>query len=212
MRGPGMSSIRRLAVLVLSMSSVIITSCDTGLSTSPESRASSDLHLLHVAAETPPLDTSRLSFYAVKGRATGIQLKFHARPGSSDSLALLKLQIGQGALDRHPDGSPIAQGDSVLISMRVVDSYHLVVDFQPEGLRFSATDRPILIFSWAGCGDDLNYDGRIDASDNVIVDRLGIWRQESKGLPWFKQNGVTSRATREVSASISGFTGYALAF
>jgi hypothetical protein len=212
MPGSSMSIPRRCAVLLCFVSLAAAASCDSDGPTAPESRTTAELNFLHVAAGTPPLAARQASFYAVKGRATGISVYFRAANGSTDSLKLLDLNVGPNALDRRPDGTTIAPGDSVLISLTVTDPYHLVVDFQPAGLTFAAADRPVLRLSWAGCGNDLNYDGRVDANDDAVASQLGIWRQESASLPWFKQDAVTSKGTREVTTEIPGFTGYALAF
>jgi hypothetical protein len=194
------------------MALAVALSCDSDGPTAPESRTSDELNFLHVAAGTPPLSATQVNFYAVKGRATGIDVYFHATAGSTDSLKLLGFHVGPNALDRRPDGTTIAQGDSVLISLTVIDPYHLVVDFQPAGLKFSPADLPTLSLSWSACGNDLNYDGRIDANDDLVVNKLDIWRKESASLPWFKQDGVISKDAREVTTGIPGFTGYALAF
>jgi hypothetical protein len=207
-----MSILRRCALLLCFLSLAAAASCDSDGTTAPESRTSAELNFLHVAAGTPPLSATHASFYAVKGRATDISIYFHAAAGSTDSLKLLDLHVGPNALDRRVDGTMIAQGDSVLISLTVTDPYHLVVDFQPAGLTFAAADRPVLTLSWSGCGNDLNYDGKVDANDDAVVSELAIWRQESTSLPWFRQDGVISRGVREVTTQIPGFTGYALAF
>ena len=207
-----MSFPRTLRAALAVTLSLAIVSCGDDTITAPESRAPGDLNLLHVAPGTPPLVTTQLSFYAVRGRSTGADLYFHASAGQSDSLKLLTFRVGPNALDRRPDGSVIAQGDSVLISVAVVDPYHLVLEFEPSGLKFSETDQPTLAISWAACGDDLNYDGKVDAGDDLVAGTLGIWRQESASLPWYKEAGVILKSTREVAAQIPGFTGYALAF
>lgn len=207
-----MSILRRSSILLCFVPLVVAASCNSDGATAPESRTSDDLNFLHVASGMPPISTTHVSFYAVKGRATGVDIHFHAAAGSTDSLKLLELHVGPNALDRRPDGTAIAAGDSLLISLTVTDPYHLVVDFQPAGLTFAASDRPVLTLSWAGCGNDLNYDGRVDANDDLVVSKLGIWRQEGSSLPWFKQDGVISRGEREVTTRIPGFTGYALAF
>lgn len=191
---------------------LVIASCNSDTATGPEGRTSDELNFLHVAYGTPPLTATRVSFYAVKGKATGVDLYFHAAPGSSDSLRLLSFRVGSNSLDRRPDGSAIVPGDSLLISLTVSDPYHLVVDFQPAGLSFATSEPPTLVFSWAACGDDLNYDGKVDATDDQVAGNLGIWRQESANLPWFRQDGVISKSARQVTAQIPGFTGYALAF
>ena len=85
-----------------------------------------------------------------------------------------------------------------------------MIDFQPSGLRFSANDLPKLKISFAACGDDLNYDGRVDGTDASMQASLSMWRQESPFQPWTKVPSSVSTSVKDVNAQLSGFTGYAL--
>jgi hypothetical protein len=181
-------------------------------STAPEARAESDLHLLHVSSASPSLAATQVSFYAVKGKPGGADLWYHAQPGQTDSLKFVGFRVGAASLDQRPDGSAIAQGDSILITLTVSDPTHLVVTLEPSGLKFSSSDQPTFRMFWVACGDDLNYDGKVDAADTALTQQFSIWRQETAGQPWIKLSSVVVGATKEVDGQLSGFTGYALAY
>ena len=200
----------RLIILLLAVVAVPLFSCTD--STAPESRNGDQLRLLHVTADVPALVATQKSFYAVKGRASSVDFSYHARPGETDSLRFLEFRIGASSLDRRPDGSAIAPGDSVLITITVTDPTHMMVDFQPSGLRFSPTDPPKLRMFWAACGDDLNYDGSVDAYDTAIAQQISIWRREDVSQPWFKLTSAVAPELQEVDAQLSGFTGYAISY
>ena len=180
--------------------------------TAPEGRSLSDLHQLHVSSSYPALAATQASFYAVKGKSAGVDLWYHARPGSTDSVKFVEFRMGPMALDRRPDGSPVALGDSVLITLTVTDATHLTIDYQPAGLTFSVVDQPTLKMFWVACGDDLNYDGKVDDADAALSQQFSIWRQESPGAPWFKVPSFVAQGTKEVDAHLEGFTGYAVLY
>jgi hypothetical protein len=208
--GQFMRSSTHLSRLFTSLTVLAILSCtDT---TGPEIRAESDLHLLRVSSGSPPLAATQVSFYAVKGKAGGADLWYHAAAGRSDSLKFVEFRMGPSSLEVRPDGSAIAMGDSVLITLTVADPTHLVITYEPSGLRFSASDQPTLKMFWVACGDDLNYDGKVDAADTALVQRFSIWRQEAAGQPWLKLSSVVVPSVKEVDTQLSGFTGYAVSY
>jgi hypothetical protein len=196
---------------------VTVLSCENGPTMAPSAsdptvRSTGDLRLLRVAAGTPPLATTQASFYAVKGRNAGIDLYYHAAAGRQDSAKFLEFRMGGASLDRRPDGSVIAPGDSVLITLTVTDPVYLVVEFEPSGLVFSSNDKPKLRIFFGACGDDLNYDGVVNAADKAVQDQLGLWRQEAPGEPWFRLATAQISDLRRLDAELSGFTGYAAAY
>lgn len=198
---------------LLTAALVVFAGCND--STAPAdtaTRAPTDLHLLSVPPGYPSLARTQVSFYAVKGRSTSAQIWYHAAAGAADSLKFLDFQVGPASLDTRPDGSAIASGDSVLITITVTDPTHFLLDFQPSGLKFAATDQPTLKVSFAACGADLNYDGKVDAADQAIMDSLSFWRQEAPFQPWFKLGSSVNQTVREVDAQLGGFTGYAIEF
>lgn len=201
----------RLYTLLLAVVALPLLSCtDSTVPESSDTRDPSDLRLLTVPYGTPSLAKTQVTFYAVQGRATGADIWYHARPGSTDSTTFLEFRVGPASLATRPDGSAIAAGDSVLITLTVTDQSHFLVDFQPSGLKFSATDQPTLKISFAACGEDLNYDHVVDAKDQEIMNSLSFWRQELPFQPWHKVSSTLQQSVKEVDAQLGGFTGYAL--
>lgn len=203
----------RLFTLLLAAVAVPLLSCTD--STSPDTsdtRDPNDLRLLSVPYGTPPLAKTQVSFYAVQGKAGGVDIWYHARPGRTDSTTFLQFRVGPASLAARPDGTAIAAGDSVLITVTVTDQSHFLVDFQPSGLKFSSSDQPTLKISFAACGEDLNYDGVVDSQDAAIQASLSVWRQEAPFQPWHKVSSTMVPTVKEVDAPLGGFTGYALMF
>jgi hypothetical protein len=181
-------------------------------STAPEQRPESQLNLLTVTANAPALAVTSVSFYAVKGRNAGADIWYRSLAGQHDSTKFLEFRLGGASLDRRPDGTAIAAGDSVLITVTVTDPLHLIVQFQPSGLTFSANDPAKLRLFFGECGDDLDHNGRVDTNDDSVEQRLSIWRQEAPGQPWFKLSSAVATDSKRVDADLTGFTGYALAY
>ena len=201
----------RLSTLLFAVAALSALSCTD--STSPattDTREPNDLRLLSAPYGTPALARTQVSFYAIQGKSSGADIWYHARPGATDSLKFLEFRVGSSSLATRPDGSAIAAGDSVLITLTVTDQTHFIVDFQPSGLKFSPSDEPTLKISFAACGEDLNYDGVADARDQAIMDGLSFWRQESPFQQWHKVSSTLVASVKEVNAQLGGFTGYAL--
>jgi hypothetical protein len=203
----------RLFTVLLAVVAMPLFSCTDSTSPDPsDTRDPNDLRLLSVPYGTPSLAKTQVSFYAVQGRAGGVDIWYHAKPGTTDSTTFLEFRVGPSSLATRPDGSTIAAGDSVLITVTVTDQSHFLVDFQPSGLKFSATDQPTLKISFAACGEDLNYDHVVDAKDQEIMNSLSFWRQEMPFQPWHKVSSTLEATVKEVDAQLGGFTGYALMF
>ena len=201
---------RRLLALSLSLAFV---ACDGATdSLAPEERPASLLHLLTVKSDAPGLANPNVSFYAVKGRNAGADIWYRPRAGQRDSTKFLEFRLGGATLDRRPDGTAIADGDSVRITVTVTDPAHLIVQFQPSGLTFSSKDLARLRMFFGEAGDDLDGNGRVDSDDDSVEQKLSLWRQEASGLPWFKLFSAVVKDSKRVDADLNGFTGYALAY
>ena len=180
-------------------------------SLAPEERAESQLNLL-TAINAPPVATPTVSFYAVKGKNADVDIWYRPRVGQRDSTKFMEFRLGGSTLDRRPDGTPIADGDSVRITVTVVDPVHFVLAFQPSGLTFTSNNPARLRMFFAEAGEDLDHNGRVDSDDDSVKQKLSIWRQEQPGLPWFKVASAVVRDQKRVDADLAGFTGYALAY
>ena len=191
---------------------VTLFGCSAADSTAPEQRPADGLRLLTVSADAPALAATVTSFYAVRGKNTGIDLWYRPKAGSKDSTKFLEFRLDNVSLESRHNGTAFANGDSVLITLTVTDPKHLIVDFQPSGLRFAAKNPGRLKMFFAQCGDDLDGDGKVDSGDDAIQNALSIWRQETPLAPWIKVASAVVKSNKEIDADISGFTGYAVSY
>jgi len=152
-----------------------------------------------------------VTFYAVRGQDREGRIFFLAADGSPGE-EFVRLKIGSATLLARPDGSPIADGDSVLITMRVVDPALLLVEFQPSGLQFNPAEPAELEMRYGEADDDLNGDGQQNSEDEALISSLGIWRQELPGLPFVRLSSSLFTSLTSCDAKITGFTRYALAY
>jgi hypothetical protein len=147
-----------------------------------------------------------------RGRRQTAERYYHAAPGSRDSAVFFSLRLRERSLARRPDGRAFADGDSVLVTLTLVDPERMVVDCQPSGLRFSSGDPVRLKMSFLHTDDDMNPDGVVDGSDASAARRLTIWRKETAVTPWQSLASDVEIGTHEVEAEIGGFTGYVIAW
>jgi len=177
-----------------------------------EERDDDDLSFLEPDDDAPPLATTRVSFYAVRGQERQALIMYRAQPGAADSSEFVRFVVPAGSLVERPDGSPIALGDSLRITLTVVDTLRLIVDFQPSGLRFATNHPARLRFSYGETDDDLDDDGEVGPDDEAIEATFAIWRQETAGEPYRKIPSTALTVAEQVVAEIGGFTRYAVAY
>ena len=174
--------------------------------------ASSTPHFLRAAANAPTIANPLIKFYAKKGQRRTVFMLYHARPGRRDSTDLVRFRLRENSLLRRPDGTPIRTGDSVLITLRLVDPVRLIVDFQPSGLRFNPNDPADLRIRWSETNPDVNRDGVVNSQDTALKQRLKIWRRESSAEPWTRTPSVVNVPDEECELDLNGFTRYAIAY
>jgi len=183
-----------------------------GSSTEPRTteRPANELNVL-ARVSAPALVSNTVSFYAKKGENREAVLVYSGSSSGGGGAEFMRLKIDAKSLDRRPDGSAFAVGDSVLITATAVPG-KVEVDFQPSGLRFSPANPAELKLRFAEAGDDINGDGKHDATDDALKLTLAMWAQESAGLPWLKLVTDLRLDTGDASAKLLGFTTYAIAY
>ena len=190
---------------------LLVTSCGDG--TSPAVvRPTSDLHFIQRAPDAPEFADTTVTFWVKNNVDNEIRVRFAPLAGSTQNEDYVRFRVRAGSLARYPDGRPFGPTDSVLITLRVVDFAHMIVDFQPSGLRFSTARPARLTFEYNHANHDFDGDGDIDADDARDETLLSVWRQEAGDQPWLKVPSALSVDLDEVEADITGFTGYALAY
>ena len=183
----------------------VATACG-GDSPTQIQKTTGDLHFLKLSTAAPALQSTTVSFYAIRGVDSEIRVRFQ------NGEDFLRFRVFANSLALRPNGTPIATGDSVLITITITDPTKLAADFQPAGLKFSPSAPARLQFEFGEADKDLNDDGVVNGADASLIPQISTWRQESAGAPWVKVNSVVEIELNEVQASIFGFTGYALAY
>ncbi len=198
--------------LIAACAMALLASCSDPTMPPSELRTTEQLHFLRTRLDAPPLSSSMASFYAKRGSDRGVALYFRPRAGSKDSTRLLEFRVPSGSLAQRPDGRPFAPGDSVLITIRVTDPVHMIIAFEPSGLKFSSASPAQLELSFSNADDDVNDDGNVDDKDEQARKSLSVWVQEAPGGLWAKVKSALFLDLRELQGGIAGFSGYAAAY
>lgn len=167
-----------------------------------------ELVFIQAAPNAPPLESYDTTFWAVKGRDTELRIDYKVA-GQATGPECLRFRVRDDALLRRPDGSPIREGDSVQIRIRVVNTGAFNFEFSPAGLKFDPEEPAELRVNYAFADPDFDDDGDVDDEDEDF--EFGWWRQEAPGLRWERIGSVRVHDAEEVRADVTGFTRYALA-
>jgi hypothetical protein len=192
-------------------------SCSTDL-TEPAAHRAPDPRLLMARQQplrnstaNPALESTNLTFYVVQGRSARGSINFVSERGAGPSNEpFLTFRTSPRTQLVRPDGSFVASGDSVAITITVPDSREVGARFEPSGLRFLG-EPAALTMSIEKVSADLDGNGRVDAADALLSARIAIWKQEHDGEPFVALPSVRSSA-RRVTALIDGFTNYITAY
>jgi hypothetical protein len=173
-------------------------------------------HILEQALSSPALETYKLEFWAVRGRARYVQIRYQGEkvvnddddPGGDGSFdshvagdIFLALYIPRNALSRHPDGTRIRRGERVEITITVHPT-DLYVSFEPSGLVFNRRGRPRLYLSYNGADPDFDDDGDVDGVDTYIEENhLKLWHFDP---PSSVSMGEGAYASSAAASSSSG--------
>jgi hypothetical protein len=206
-------SLRRLMALPLALALACSDSGGPDDGGDDTVKPPSDLTILRLAEGSPSLFSTEVSFYAVRGENREGEISFvdDAHPGEPGE-KYLELRVDAEALSARPDGTPIGDGDSVLITVRVVDPARLLFQFEPAGLTFNPSRPAELRIHYNHADDDLDEDGDVDVDDETLELTIGIWRQENDGDPFERLGSLLVDNLEEVEAELGGFSRYALAY
>ena len=201
-------SLRRLALLA---ATTAISACSDSTG-SKLKRNESDLGFLRTAQGAPPLVKTTDTFWAVRGEERELRLVHRPRAGIADSTDFMRLRVRAGSLVSLPGGLPLAVGDSLLITVNVVDAGRVMVELQPAGLQFAPGEPAELVMFYREADKDYDNDGSVDADDEAIEKRLRIWRQGKAGEQWLEIGGSLSLDSDALTADLNGFSRYAVAY
>lgn len=171
----------------------------------------SQLQVVHFPGNLLPLLQREGSFWAVRDEDRRLELSYAPEEPGEEGEDFLEFRVSAETLLRRPDGSAFADGDSILITVRVDDLGRFLFDFQPSGLRFDPANPAELRVYYERVDDDLDGDGDLDDDDDVLENRLRIWKQEQPGDFWIPLGTIKDADLDEVRAVVDSFTGFVLA-
>ena len=199
--------IRRIPTLLgAALCAWAAASCDNPAG--PKQVPGSELTFIRAAANAPPLDSLVVHVWAVAGENRQAVIRYE-KVGNYGGDICLEFKIPGNGLWKRPDGSVVAKGDSVLITITVVDPKQFNFRFEPSGVQFRADHPAELRVSYKWADPDRNGDGVVDSRDERFD--FGFWKQETDASNWIETGTVKDADLEELRADIRSFTRYALA-
>jgi hypothetical protein len=199
-------------LLAAALAASVLACSDSGAPNDNEpSKPASELTVLRLSEDGPPLFNPEVTFYAIRGQNSEARIFFDDGQGREGD-EYLRLGFDDVSLLAYPDGTQFADGDSVLITIRVVDPARTLFELEPSGLRLSPLNPAELRIRYQRTDRDLNEDGAVDVEDVELERSLAIWRQEKPGDPFVRVSTILEADLDEVRATLQGFSRYALAY
>src|SRR5438046_8265328 len=110
-----------------------------------------------------------------------------------------------------PDGARLEGSDSVFITL-TIDSLKLSVDFQPSGVVFSDVLSAGLVVCYVNANPDLNGDGVVDSTDQMLEGQLALSEEPTKVNGWFKLATKNDTTQKYVATDEYHFSQYAVSW
>lgn len=182
-------------------------------SSSPgDTAARATLNVVRQDSTYKPLLSTTGSFWAKAGEGRRVRLVYQGYAATDSGAEFLRFDVPTDGLYRKPDGTGFAAGDSIQITVTVVDAKRFLFDFQPSGLQFNPSDPARLRVEYHYADQDFNGDGTVDSSDANIAAMLSLWRREPPDSLWLQMAAVKSVELEEFDAAVLQFSQYAVAW
>ena len=201
----------RLSSLLLALPLLLAgAGCDGFLS--PERAAGVEngrLTVIRVAPDAPPLEHTTVSFWMVRGEQREIEIRYLLQDGYNGKC--LRLVIPAEAPLRDAQGRTIAPGDSVQVTIRVLDPELFLFEIEPAGVLLNPAHPARLEIRYRWMSQDLNGDGRVDEQDDALSNGFRLWAQDPETQRWSSVPSTRFSNIQEIHAPVTTFTRYALA-
>ena len=204
----GILVLRRILFALTAAAAAALLSCSDN--TGPETRPDAELNIVQQSTLAPPLDSTVVRLWAKV--SDGREVRIEYQPPLDSAEDFLRFEVPGDALLRKPDGSPFQVGDSILITITVVDPARFLFRFEPSGLQFNPEHPARLKIHYMFSNHDFNHDGVVDSDDDAIEHILDLWQREGTTSPWFRVGSVKFEESDEIDANILSFSEYALAW
>jgi len=193
-------------------SALVLILLGCGDNAGPTGVPDAELHIVRQDTLAPPLVATQASFWAKVGDGRELHLNYQGVAPGSIGEEFLRFEVPGDGLYRKPDGSAFQPGDSILITVTVLDPTKFLFEFEPSGLRFSPDHPARLKVEYFDGQHDFNEDGVVDSLDVEIEHTLDLWERSGPGAPWFKLGAVKFEELDELDANIFSFTEHAVAW
>src|SRR5438034_3625592 len=151
--------------------------------TQSEPSSFGDVHILQQAPTAPALETYQVSFWARHDKESTVAVNYRPAADQSVGQPFLRFRIPKFGLKWAPDGARLEGSDSVFITL-TIDSLKLSVDFQPSGVVFSDVFSAGLVVWYVNANPDLNGDGVVDSTDQMLEGQLALSEEPTKVNGW----------------------------
>jgi hypothetical protein len=183
-----------------------------GDNTGPGGRPDVELHFVLQDSLAAPLVSYQASVWAKVGDGRELHLNYQGATPADTGEEFVRFEIPGDGLLRKPDGAAFQTGDSILITLTVVDSTRFLFQFEPAGLVFNPEHPARMKVRYLEANHDFDDDGDLDAADDAIERVLDLWRRESPGALWFRIGSVKFEHLDELDANILMVSEYAVAW
>ena len=199
-----------LTRLIAMLGATAILSCSDN--TGPESRPPGELNIIRQDTLAPPLVSNTASVWAKVGDGRELHLNYQGATPADTGEEFIRFEIPGDGLVRKPDGTPFQAGDSILITVTVINDADFHFDFEPAGLVFSTEHPARLRVRYFDADHDFDDDGDTDAADAAIEQVLDLWHRSGPSASWTKVGSVKFEELDELDANIFSFSEYAVAW
>lgn len=199
-----------LTRLIAAFGALALLACSDN--TGPGGRSNADLNIIRQDTLAPPLVSNQASFWAKMSDGREVHLNYQGATPADTGEEFLRFEVPGDALLRKPDGSAFQTGDSILITVTVVDPTRFLFQFEPAGLVFNPDHPARLKVHYFDADHDFDEDGDVDAADAAIERVLDLWRRENASAAWFRVGSVKFEELDELDANILTFSEYAVAW
>jgi hypothetical protein len=169
------------------------------------------IHMLRQSPTAPGLQAYRVSFWAKRGTQTTLFVNYRPAPGQTRGDPFLRFRIPINGLVAGSGGVPLAKRDSVFITL-TVDPVRFEVAFEPSGVLFSKSSPAQLAIWYQDADPDLNGDGVVDATDEMLQQQVAIWSQATRMEAWKQLSSNNNTTQQYVASELYHFSEYAVSW
>lgn len=191
---------------------LLVLGCGDNTGPGPGGRPDAALRIVRQDTLAPPLLATQVTLWAKVEDGREVRIHYQGATPADTGEEFLRFEVPGDGLLRRPDGTSFQVGDSILITITVLDPDRFLFGFEPAGLQFNPDHPARLKVHYYQGEHDFDEDGDEDVEDDAIEQILDLWHREGPGALWFKMGAVKFEELDEIGANILSFSEYAVAW